>query len=257
MVKRGPYVTITDRRCLATLLGAEKRRRGWNQVRLGNHLRVQQGDISKLLRCQRARLPIDALRRIAEFLPQGARTDLQGAVLSAEGREVLRYHEEWLSGSLRPYEQGAFPGATDRGPEAVRFLTGQGKKTPSGRVWNDRGWGAIVAYNLLSDDFEAGQEIREFEKRAARLGFTLDSRDTAVVDRMWLAIMRVFEPTADNPGTVELGWQELQYTGKLLAYLKAAFKRELILLKRPSDLERAQQWGALEIAAKNPPRKRW
>ena len=59
------------------------------------------------------------------------------------------------------------------------------------------------------------------------------------------AFIRVFDPITGDQGVVERHYEELRYTGELRKYLQVAFDRELVLLRRETDLKRAQEWGAL------------
>ena len=106
-----------------------------------------------------------------------------------------------------------------------------------------RGYDAFGACDILRSDNEAGQEIRRFEREVAKLGFTTDA-DELTADRLRLALIHVFDPIAGGQGRVERHYEELRHTGELRKYLKHAFDRELILLRRESDLRRAQEWGS-------------
>lgn len=236
-MKPRSYVDIVDRRCLAGLLDAEMRRRELNQSETAEVLAIPQGDISKLLRGQRARLKRTAVHQIAEFLPREAQPRLEEALLGPEAREVLKAHKAWLDESLKPYCEQQLPIADPEWePELTRSVP-----RPQWR-WNMRAYDAFGALALLRADLEAGQEIRRFERQAAKLGFTADA-DALTADRLWLVIFRVFDPIAGDRARVERHYKELQEKGEIRKYLRHAFDRELVLLKRPSDLQRAQEWG--------------
>ena len=106
------------------------------------------------------------------------------------------------------------------------------------------GYDAFGACDLLRSDDEAGREIRRFEREVANVGFTIDA-DELAADRLRLAFIRVFDPIAGDQGRVERHYEELRHTGELGKYLQFAFDRELVLLRRETDLRRAQEWGAL------------
>jgi hypothetical protein len=59
--------------------------------------------------------------------------------------------------------------------------------------------------------------------------------------RYELALRNAIDPlTRSDKTDIEIGWRELEHDEDVLVgYLKAAFQKELVLLKRPSDLSRA------------------
>lgn len=231
------YVVIVDRESLAEVLRTEIQRRGLTQKQTADIVGVAQGTISKLLRRRRPSLHRTDVYRIAEFLPSHERPRLERALLGAEAREILKAHRAWLDESLKPYSEP--PPHPDPGyePEVIRRVP-----RPPWRP-NVRWYDVFSACHLLRSDHEAGQEIRRFEHAAAKLGFTADA-DDLTADRFLLAFIRVFDPIAGGQGRVERPYEELQHTGELQKYLKAAFDRELVLLHRASDLRRAQEWGS-------------
>lgn len=245
IMPRGPYVDIVDRKLLAQLLDTEMDRRGLNQPQAAAKLAIPQGDISRLMRGLKARLNVAAFRSIARFLPRDAVAGLQRTVLDPEAREILQQYDRWLDEELSPYERTAPTWDPDPSPKSIQALTLPGQSVSKSRPWNKKGANAIfTAEAMYADDIQARGEIDDFWIRAKRRGFAYDSGEPAA-SRMCLAFMRVFGPISEGGvGTVELSWQELQHTGKLLGYLKAAFKRELILLNRPPALARAQRFGA-------------
>ena len=244
--KRGPYVEIVDRVLLAGLLATEMRRRGLNQPQTASCLDIPQGDISKLLHGKRASIALSAFQRIDNFLPQTAQKDLEKTVLRSEARAILKSHDEWLDQALAYYSSGIPLLESDRLrlPDAARTLIELGKAaTPA---FNKRGVFAGVLYCHLVRDDEVGPTIKRFERQAAKQGFALDRSDYSTAKRMWLAILRVFEPIINEPWSLERGCDELLRAKKMQTYLKVAFKRELILLDRKSDIQRAQHRTARE-----------
>ena len=245
-VTASTYVDILDRGSLAEVLRTEMQRRGLNQLQTAKVLGIAQGTISKLLRGRRPSLHRTAVYRIAEFLPPHESSRLEEALLGPEAREMLKAHQAWLDESLRPYRE-PLPIAY---PEHEQELT---RSVSPPWTWNLRGWNAFTAYIHLRSDPEAGQEIRRFEREVAKLGFTGDT-DNLTADRHHLAFIRVFDPIAgDRGGRVERHYEELRESGELGKYLKHAFDRELILLRRASDLRRGQEWGALLRGVRPPP----
>lgn len=79
-------------------------------------------------------------------------------------------------------------------------------------------------------------EFEEFDSLVQDRRHTLIARD--------LALDRVAEPfvLAGEGGLIERDWDELS-PGEKRRYLKHALKRELVLLSRPPDLQRAQALG--------------
>ena len=243
--KRGPNVEITDRWLLAELLATEMRRRSLNLPQTAKHLDIPQGDISKLLRGKRARIALRAFQRIGNFLPQTAQKDLEKTVLRPEARAILKSHDKWLDQALEHYSSG-FPLLESdplRQADVVRALIEPGKVATA--AFNKRGVFAIVLYCHLARDDEIGPAIKRFEREAAKSGFTLHPNNYST-KRMLLAILRVFEPIINEPWSLERGCNDLVRTNEMQTYLKAAFKRELILLNRKSDIQRAQHRTARE-----------
>lgn len=85
--------------------------------------------------------------------------------------------------------------------------------------------------NDLKDQPRFKGHLRDF---ARRIGWSPDQRVEEDEDRVTLAIYRVVEPLVDAEQTaqVERGWEELESDRDFGQYLKAAFRREEILLQR-------------------------
>ena len=61
--------------------------------------------------------------------------------------------------------------------------------------------------------------------------------------RFWLAVYRALEPfgAAHVTHGMELSWEKLHLKGELDKYLRAALRRERLMLERSPDIERANR----------------
>ena len=80
------------------------------------------------------------------------------------------------------------------------------------------------------------RRFTDFLKTLARSEERPDPRDK----RLWLALYRAVEPLSDAASSwgVERSWKEMDEDGDLKAFLKAALKREQVLLQREGDFDR-------------------
>lgn len=151
----------------------------------------------------------------------------------ATERHVRRWEERLMASLMTPAAVDALDayGGWLRG-ELARFgfrLDRQLQKVVRRDPEYDRTWGVI-------------EELREaYPGLFARLDELQPSRDGSRFDRLRfdLAYLRVVEPLL-APGGIEFRFDDLKARDQLRPYLRAAIRRECLLLGRESDLERAQ-----------------
>lgn len=156
------------------------------------------------------------IRRLARLL-QGTEQEEEvwRAILGLDGERVLRAHVEWLNREMRPLVDSRGR-ATELYGKARRLLD------------TIRG---IPKYGKVFD---------HFEEMVSRRG-----HHPTESSRVHLARLRAITPllAAERSSGMERTWVELDESGDLSAYLRHSLARELILLKRPHDVERARVVG--------------
>jgi len=148
----------------------------------------------------------DALGCAPLFEMLGAFQDemFEGTVLRGDGWQIYRDYHNWLDDEIARLE-----------PRVAS-------------VWMEL-WG-LPEYQEL---------FRKFFKAITRKPNPPKTGDR----RYWLAVYRALEPLGAAEAThgIELSWQELHVNGKLTQFLRAALRRERLMLERGADLERANR----------------
>jgi hypothetical protein len=138
--------------------------------------------------------------------PIGAFYDilLETAVLTGDGWQAYRDYHDWLDQEIARLE----PSVTS--------------------VWMEL-WGHLDYQKLF----------RRFFELATRKPTPPPKSDR----RFWLAVYRALEPlgAAEVTHGMELSWEELHLKGQLETFLRAALRRERLMLERSPDIERANQ----------------
>jgi hypothetical protein len=139
--------------------------------------------------------------------------DLWGSVIGWEATDLLRKHDDWLQGKLRPYYTG----------------------------------------NFYRHDFV----LRQLREDSGYCGYFSGFDKAAAAHkplRIELALQRVAEPLVAGEETngVERTWEEMDEAKDLGPYLRAALRREELLLRRAPDMQRAQKLISSRTAAPMP-----
>lgn len=162
---------------------------------------------------------IDALRKL---IPYGKRGELEATVLSQEAQQRLREYDRWMKRE-REYWSGI---------DHVRAAEGDDGKEIAQRK---------VMYRLN----EKRKLLDHFRRQFPDLFDSFDAfltRKQHFTSRAELAYGRIIGPLllkGIGTGSVERTWQELDEV-ELKQFINAGMNRERILLKRPTDVQRAQ-----------------
>jgi transcriptional regulator with XRE-family HTH domain len=177
-------------------------------------------------------------RRKGERVGERDRADLQ-AVLDAEAQAAYELLERFLDAIVTEDEEYVWSNY---------------------EVWMDRELTRLKPLSEsvlreLWEDRRARSRIADFLERVGRSRGQLPSEGDS---RCWLALYRAVEPltAAATTWQVERSWEELREKNELKGYLKAALKREELLLKPTRDLDRVRRgvppmgyWEAMELMA--------
>ena len=195
----------------------------------------------------------DAIKEAARAV--GRLRDFDNCLLTHEQVLVLHQYRSWIDRRLKPFNRrllhldGRLKGEDLEGrPQAHyvghRLLIGYLQRPGPGAM---RATAAEVRCGDRIDsalrEFQArpwlAPLLQDFEVKCQRSGWTTRH------PRYKLALYRAIEPSvrdAENSGGIELGWEELcKRRRPAIRYLKAALERELVLLERAGDLERARK----------------
>ncbi len=192
-------------------------------------LKLSQAHLSRLLNANRKNPPHHLTRKTALSLARALRSKPR---LYREfwryvilGRKATRVYEReytpWLRKTVRPFTdgRGAFT-ADGLAGRCNRMLQQLGHRPRRGRPGEFEYSEPYGSYFVSFDKATAGHD--EPRRCFAR----------------WRAVAPLL--ASEDSGGIERGWDELKAGGELGPYLKAALKREEILLNRQPDLERAQ-----------------
>ena len=168
------------------------------------------------------------LGRVRRIVPVNRRARFDDAILGPVARRVLDRYDRWLDGQFENIAVG--DDVERRKPTRMtlkKWITWRFMYRPRTRKQRLQ----LVLVQMRSRFPEL---IAEFERRL------YDCRHFH--RRGKLALMRVIAPLidADDSECVERGWREMT-VDELRAFLKAGMKRELILLSRSPDVQRAQE----------------
>ncbi len=174
----------------------------------------------------------------------------QDCVLTWEGSQVLLQYEKWLRAEydrLEPKVGSVFAELYGH-PDYRTLFEGFLKEVTKGSKP-----APVVRRRRVRQDkrFDLGPNppVKHVAGvRLQRIGGIEDSQATATLpgrqgpqeNRVWVALYRAVEPLGDTHLTwgVERTWQEMHEADDLRNFLKAALRREQIMLKRERDLER-------------------
>ena len=199
-----------------------------SQTAMQDALGISQGHLSRLLNPDPKNPPHHVTRKTAVAIARGLRSKprlyrefWRYAIL---GRKATRVYDQeyqpWLRKALRPFtdEHGGFA-ADGFGGRCIRLLRILGRRQRRGG-----GFEYPPPYGSFFVSFDRATAGHDTQRRN-------------------LALLRAVAPllASEDSGGIERGWRELDASGKLGPYLKAALKCEEILLNRSPDIERAQE----------------
>ena len=197
---------------------------------------IDQSSLSRLLRGRAGKaITLDVFYAIGRFVGLAGRgPELRRAVLNPGATSLLQKYRSWLQEELRDFNQEVLPRI---GADRCRTVA---RKDASG--FSEQGIMRETAYQhvlMRLQQREPGKwHLKGFERKARKMGWRPG------MARFELALRRVVGPlaTAGETGYLERGWEELLVNDRqLVAYLNAALAKELILLNRQQDLQRAQR----------------
>ncbi len=184
----------------------------WRQGKGGTHLNARSAHALF------AYLPPDS---VSEPAFRRWERDRARAILAPEASSALERYERWL------------------GRELCRLAKAGGENLrPHGR-WRDT-WPRWADKLLRTVNEECPGEFAPLFKLEEQLAQRVTWTSSA---RFRLAYLRIVEPllAARETGGFELGAEHLKTAERLRPYLRAAVKRECVLLTREPDLQRAQR----------------
>ena len=161
---------------------------------------------------------------------------LSQAVVTDSAREQLREYRSWLAKELDRF------GLYVTGPvtgDALVTTARNHYQSPNETI--TRMTREMIWIQTALDDIRRRQrlhtELLDFERRAKKAGWTTG------MARYEIALRHALEPvTSADRGEIERGWKEmLADEDEVVRYLRAAFQKELLLLARSDDLDRANR----------------
>ena len=175
------------------------------------------------------------LGRVRRIVPVNRRARFDDANLGLVARRALDRHDRWLDGQ---FENTAVRNDVGRKPPRITL-----------RRWITRRF----MYHLRTREQRLQRVVVEMRIRFPELIAEFERRlyDSQHFNRRGqLALMRVVAPLIEpeDSGYVERSWREMT-VDELRAFLKAGMKRELILLNRSPDVQRAQEIAKDDVLA--------
>ena len=234
---RGPMFLIADRARFAAQLRGALREQKLNQSEAAARIGITQPQMSKLLQAQLGGLREETLQRVLTLFSEGRKEYLAEALISPAAREARKAYTDRMDEIWFNFVQWRAALLERYNPDALTR-------------YDKRGGGDAIWAGLL-DRIETvcARDLAAFRKTLERRGHLgspaqalLGSRDTQI--RYHFAIWRVLEPFNMHEETsgFERGADELS-DAEFRRFVLAGLKRELILLNRAPDVQRAQQIG--------------
>lgn len=224
----GPLYAIHDRIGFAALLNAALQEAGENQKEAAERATVAESQISKLLRKELGAISEKTLQGILKLFPENRRTEVAQSLLSPAAVAARTRYEKWLEDWIHDFHLLREPGLDD-------WAEG----------WTDAALTAMIvrAYEVCR------KELDDFWDKLAAAGHVAPrdrplANPDIVATRYQLALYRVLEPfgSADDTAGFEVRFDELS-DEDFRRFVKYGLERELILLDRAPDVQRAQQIG--------------
>lgn len=228
------HIRILDKAGLARLLG--ERMADTKQLKAAEQARISQSVLNRILNQKKERLAPQTFRRLVAYLGRRNVTRLKATVLTTEASKALDEYRSWLVTELRAINQQHQASAENPFSELTSVT-----KWMKGEVYTREGDQANVAladlFWELSDHPKYSTMLDGFIKWAGRRGWEGGGWGA----RGKLAILRILGPlqAAESSGGIERTLAEFPER-ELTEYLKAAIRKEQILMTRAPDFERAQ-----------------
>jgi len=224
------WYRVEDRAALAREVQAAVDGRYGSQLAAASASGISQPMLSRLSRGRVGRIGESMRQKLLHLVPPSRRAAVGEALLSPSNRRVLGAYHEWLSRAeeqlLREHRHWFVGEGSDEVRESVGAYLSVAKV--------DEFWNLLVRLYKL-----CAPELTSFAHALHRRGY-IDDHYTA--RRVSLAVLRVLAPLMDyrEAGFVERRAEELDDV-TFCRFVRAGLERELILLDRPPDEQRAQQ----------------
>ncbi len=239
----GRRIRIADKELLRQIFEELHEEHGEDDTKAARTLEIDRSRFSRLRRGEMPQsISYGLFERLLHTLSETQTERLQEALLEPQAAEAVLKYRRRLAERLAPYglEWMANAAGIDQLDPKFRLLHRIHPKDAQ-RIFPVLGGGPISSrlvrtiqemdehskYRKLLDDFNEWAKTR-------RSGGLIDAR-------VFLALIRVYEPILRTEDGVDLSWRELHKAKRLERYLKRAFANEKLLLDRDSDLTRAQQ----------------
>jgi hypothetical protein len=238
MLKPGDRVHILDRSGLATELKAaiQRRFRG-NLSEAARSAGLRQPDLHKLATAKRVYVSVRTARAVRELVGPRRAQRVDDALLPGPAQMVLKAYGDWC----------------------IKYATNEVRVID----WANHRTGFVPVVSVhygytryMRVVWLATELLRRYPSYFKPLVEAVGRKGHGVA-RLIVALHRVVGPLIDarESGYVELRWEELEERGTLAQFIDAGVRREVILLDRAPDLERAQEVATREIAEiYSPPR---
>lgn len=229
------HIKILDKPGLARLL--RERIADTPELRAAKQARISQSVLNKILNQKKERLTPRTFGRLVNYLGRNKLARLKKTVLTTEANKALDEYRSWLVGELRAINQHEQAYSDDPFTD-LATLTRWMKSEVYTREGDHANVALVELLWDLSDHPTYGKIFDEFfdwVKQGGWPGGVWGARGK-------LAILRILGPlqATESSGGIERGLGEFQ-AGELTEYLKAAIRKERILMTRAPDFERAQQ----------------
>lgn len=223
--------------------------------------RISQATMSRLLKGTRPSVQqhvLDGLKRLA---PTGLHAELAACFHSPAARQLIAAHARWMrrdfKGLLDAPERWKWASTESRGPQRTRgsWLAQQRYQDLKTLVAEVDRWLSPALRKRWKQCVQRHGGWTDVLDEEVRAQLSQDPRAKKLLpprarvprsQRVRLALLRIVAPLAADDQAAFIERSALHLTpAELRRFIAAGVKRELILLDRPSDLERAQQISML------------